>query len=117
MSLPQIVGLSLVEIVGDTFAKFFANSGGIINLSISALGYVGVFIMLIVSLQGSSLMMVNGAWDGISGLLNTLFAYFILGERFDNISQYFGLGFIIFGIYLLKVPWEKSMPFKWPSLY
>jgi multidrug transporter EmrE-like cation transporter len=72
--------------------------------------------MLIVSLQGSTLMMVNGAWDGVSGLLNTIYSYFVLGERLDEVSQYFGLGFIIAGIYLLKVPLSKTNPFKWPSL-
>jgi multidrug transporter EmrE-like cation transporter len=72
--------------------------------------------MLIVSLQGSTLMMVNGAWDGVSGLFNTIFAFFVLGERFDTMSQYLGLGLIIVGIYLLKVPWTKVNPFKWPSL-
>jgi multidrug transporter EmrE-like cation transporter len=115
MSLAQITGLSLIEIVGDTGAKLFANNGGILNLGIGVFGYIGVFIMLIVSLQGSTLMMVNGAWDGISGLLNTIYSYFILGERFDDISQYFGLFLIIAGIYLLKVPLSKATPFKWPS--
>ena len=116
MSLPQITGLSLIEIVGDTGAKLFANNGGILNLGIGIFGYIGVFIMLIVSLQGSTLMMVNGSWDGVSGLLNTIYSYFVLGERFENVSQYFGLGLIIAGIYLLKVPLSKANPFKWPSL-
>jgi uncharacterized membrane protein len=44
MSLPQIAALSGIEIVGDTFAKFFANSGGIVNLSVAILGYVLVAI-------------------------------------------------------------------------
>lgn len=116
MSLAQIAGLSLIEIVGDTGATLFANKGGILNLGIGVFGYIGVFIMLIVSLQGSSLLMVNGAWDGISGLFNGIYSYFVLGERFDEVSQYFGLGLIIVGIYLLKVPLSKANPFKWPSL-
>ena len=116
MSLAQITGLSLIEIVGDTGAKLFANNGGILNLGIGIFGYIGVFIMLIVSLQGSQLMMVNAAWDGISGLLNSIYSYFILGERFDDLSQYLGLGLIIVGIYLLKVPISKANPFTWPSL-
>ena len=116
MSLAKITVLSLIEILGDTGATLFANNGGILNLGIGIFGYIGVFIMLIVSLQGSTLMMVNGAWDGVSGLLNTIYSYFVLGERLDEVSQYFGLGFIIAGIYLLKVPLSKTNPFKWPSL-
>jgi multidrug transporter EmrE-like cation transporter len=116
MSLAQITGLSLIEIVGDTGAKLFANNGGILNLGIGIFGYIGVFIMLIVSLQGSTLMMVNGAWDGINGLLSGIYSYIVLGERFEDISQYIGLGLIIVGIFLLKVPLTKANPFKWPLL-
>ena len=116
MSLAQIVGLSLIEIVGDTGAKLFANNGGIMNLGIGIFGYIGVFIMLIVNLQGSTLMMVNGAWDGMSGLISSLYSYFILGERLDSFSQYIGIGLIIIGIVLLKIPLTKENPFKWPSL-
>ncbi len=116
MSLVQIVGLSLIELVGDNGIKLFANSGGILNLGMGIIGYIGVFIMLIVSLQGSKLMMVNGAWDAISGLITSLFAFFILKERFESISQYIGLGLVIIGIFLLKIPLSKENPFKWPSL-
>lgn len=116
MSIPQITALSLIEIVGDYGAKQFANLGGIKNLGIGIAGYIGVFTMLIVSLQGSTLLMVNAAWDGISGLLNSIFAFFVLGERLDHWSQYFGILLIIAGIYLLKVPISKELPFTWPSL-
>ncbi len=116
MSLAQITGLSLIEIIGDTGAKLFANNGGILNLGIGIFGYIGVFIMLIVSLQGSQLMMVNVAWDGLNGLITTLYSFFILGERFEETSQYLGIVFIILGVYLLKVPLSKANPFKWPSL-
>ncbi len=116
MSLVQILGLSLIEIVGDTGVKFFANNGGILNLGIGIAGYIGVFIMLIVSLQGSQLMMVNVAWDGLNGLLTTLYSFFILGERFENWTQYLGIVFIILGVFLLKVPLSKDLPFTWPSL-
>jgi multidrug transporter EmrE-like cation transporter len=116
MSLAQITGLSLIEIVGDYGVKQFANFGGIKNLGIGIAGYIGVFIMLIVSLQGSQLMMVNVAWDGINGLLTSLFSFFVLGERFNEISQYFGIVLIVAGIFLLKVPISKINPFTWPSL-
>lgn len=116
MSIPQITALSLIEIVGDYGAKQFANLGGIKNLGMGIAGYIGVFTMLIVSLQGSTLLMVNAAWDGISGLLNSIFAFFVLGERLDHWSQYFGIVLIIAGILILKVPLSKELPFTWPSL-
>ena len=48
MSLPQIIGLSLIEIVGDFSLKEYANQGGIIHLITGIIGYIGVIIMLII---------------------------------------------------------------------
>ena len=53
MSLPQILALSSVEIVGDFALKKFANEGGFTALGIGILGYIGVIALLIISLQDS----------------------------------------------------------------
>jgi multidrug transporter EmrE-like cation transporter len=111
MSLHQIVGLSLIEIIGDTALKEYANGQGIFYLGIGILGYIGVVIMLIISLQGSTILMVNNAWDGISTLMESVFAFIVLGERFENIYQYFGSILIFVGLYLLKIPHSKKHPF------
>ena len=63
MSLLQIGLLSLIEIVGDFGLKQYANHGGIFSLMTGIIGYIGVVCMLIVSLQGSTILIVNGAWD------------------------------------------------------
>ena len=55
MSVAQIVGLSTIEIVGDFGLKEFANKGGLIPFLFGIGGYVGVVLMLIVSLQGSTI--------------------------------------------------------------
>ena len=116
MSLPQIFALSVIEIVGDFSLKSYANDeGGIEMLLLGILGYIGVVGMLIVSLQGSSVLLVNGAWDGISTIIESIAAYVVLGERFDNYLQYVGIVVIVIGLYLLKVPWKKSHPFHIPS--
>lgn len=117
MSLIQIGILSLVEIVGDFGLKQYANHGGIFPLIAGIIGYMGVVCMLIISLQGSTILMVNGAWDGISTLFNSIAAYIFLGERFDDIWQYLGLGFIIIGLYLLKIPLHKKKSFIIPKLF
>lgn len=111
MSLPQIIALSLTEIIGDTALKKYANNEGSYYLSLGVLGYIGVVVLLIINLQGSTLLMVNNAWDGTSSLLESIFAYIVLGERFDNYFQYLGVGSIIFGLYLLKIPLKKSHRF------
>jgi len=104
MSLPQIVLLSMSEIIGDFGFKRYANKGGIVSFSIGSIGYFGVICMLIVSLRGSTILMVNSSWDGISALLESIAAYVILGERFDDPWQYVGILFIITGLFLLNIP-------------
>jgi multidrug transporter EmrE-like cation transporter len=116
MSLPQIFALSCIEVIGDFGLKEFANRGGMLPLAIGVGGYVGVVGMLIMSLQDSSVLMVNGAWDGMSTIVESLAAYFILGERFDNYLQYIGLVTIVIGLFLLKIPWSKKHPFHIPKL-
>lgn len=117
MSLPQIIALSCVEIVGDFGFKQFANNGGIAPFLIGTLGYIGVVGMLIASLQHSTVMMVNGAWDGISGVIESAAAYIFLGERFHDPLQYLGLILIVVGLYFLKIPLNKKHEFAWPSLF
>jgi multidrug transporter EmrE-like cation transporter len=114
MSLPQIIGLSLIEIIGDFSLKEYANQGGIIHLITGIIGYIGVVIMLIVALQDSTILLVNAAWDGTSAIIGSAFAFIFLGERLDNYMQYIGILFIVSGLYLLKVPWKKQHAFHIP---
>lgn len=117
MSLVQIGLLSTIEIVGDFALKQYANHGGIFSLMIGIIGYIGVVCMLIISLQNSTILIVNGAWDGVSTLLESAAAYILLGERFNDVWQYIGLGFIILGLYLLKIPFRKKQAFVIPKLF
>lgn len=116
MSLPQIVALSCVEVMGDFALKKYANGGEINSLFVGIGSYVGVVGLLIMSLQNSTVLLVNGAWDGVSTIIESLAAYFLLGERFDNWLQYVGLVIIAFGVCLLKIPWSKKHPFHIPNL-
>lgn len=116
MSVPQIFSLAAVEIIGDYGLKEYANKGGWHYLATGLVGYIGVVVLLIVSLQGSTILLVNNAWDGASSILESLFAFFILGERFDNYMQYIGLFMIVSGMMLLKVPWKKTNVFHIPEL-
>jgi multidrug transporter EmrE-like cation transporter len=115
MSLVQVLSLSIIEIIGDVALKEYANDKGLSYLGLGIAGYIGVVIMLIVSLQDSTLLIVNNGWDGTSSLLESIYAYVVLGERFDNFLQYFGIFFIIIGLYLLKIPLSKTHPFHIPK--
>jgi multidrug transporter EmrE-like cation transporter len=114
MSLLQILGLSIFEIIGDVAIKEYANDKGSMYLGVGIAGYIGIILMLIVALQGSTILMVNNAWDGTSSLMESIYAYVVLGERFDNYLQYCGVIFIIAGLYLLKIPLSKDHPFHIP---
>ena len=116
MSFQQILTLSVVEIIGDFALKEFANNGGLLPLSIGVSGYIGVVYFLIVSLQNSTVLLVNGAWDGISAIIESIAAYIFLGERFHSHIQYIGLFLIIIGVYLLKIPRNKKFPFHFPKI-
>lgn len=116
MSLPQIFGLAVVEIVGDFALKEYANNGGIKSLGLGIISYIGIITFLIWSLQNSSILLVNNAWDGMSSILESLAAYVLLGERFEHPSQYAGIGFIMIGMYLLKIPLHKQKAHKYSTL-
>lgn len=116
MGLQSIFILSLTEIIGDFALKKFANAGGLMYLLLGIVGYIGVIFWLIVSLQGSTILMVNGGWDGISSIIESIAAYVFLGERFHNYWQYVGLLCIFIGLYLLHIPVYDKHPFHIPKL-
>ena len=65
-------------------------------------GYIGVIYFLIKCLRTSSLLYINGMWDGISAIIESVAVMLFLGERLDNWKQYSGLIMIILGLFLLK---------------
>ena len=117
MSFMNIFALSLAEIVGDFVYKYFANSGCVKNFAIGSAGYVGVVYFLIRSLQGSQVLLVNAAWDGISALLESIAAFVFLGERLDDPWKYFGIVLIVVGLFFLKLPLTSANKFKFPKFF
>lgn len=102
MATLDITLASLFEIVGDFGFKKFARSGSRRGFLQGSLGYVGVIFYLIQSLRHANVLYVNGFWDGISGILESLAAYFILGERLNHPMQYVSLGIITIGLVMLR---------------
>ena len=117
MSYMDIGALCLAEIVGDFGFKEFANNGGSNSFAIGSLGYIGVIWFLIRSLQGSTVLLVNSAWDGLSTIIESLAAFFILGERFSDPKQYIGILLIIAGLFFLKLPVVSDRKFVLPRLF
>ena len=102
MSIANIIMLSLFEILGDFQFKFFARQGKLANFGGGLVGYSGVIYFLIAALKQGNVLWVNGMWDGVSGVIESLAAFFILGERFNNWFQYLGLAMITTGLVLLR---------------
>lgn len=110
MSLYDLTGLSVAEIFGDFGFKDFARTGSIKGFGQGVLGYVGIVYFLIRSLKLGNVLYVNGMWDGISAILESVAAYFLLGERLNRPVEYIGLGLIIVGVFMLHNPSGK-IPF------
>jgi len=116
MSYQDIGTLALVEIIGDFGFKQFANNGGYISFATGVTGYIGVIYFLIRSLQGSQVLLVNAAWDGISAVIESFAAILFLGEYFTDPLQYVGIIMIIIGLFFLKIPVIRKSKFIFPKL-
>ena len=101
-SLASIFFLSVVEIYGDFALRFYAQTNNLTYLFHGIAGYAGVIFFLIQSLRNANVLYVNGMWDGISGILESLVAYVVLGDRLEKPMQYVGLVLTFAGIFLMK---------------
>jgi len=111
MSVFDISALSIAEIVGDFGFKAFARTGTGASFAQGTLGYVAVIYFLIRSLKVGNVLYVNGMWDGVSAVLETIAAYIILGERLNRPIEYLGLIAIIAGIFMLHAP-DGAIPYN-----
>jgi len=111
MSVFDISALSLAEIVGDFGFKSFARGGGVGAFTQGTAGYIAVIYFLIRSLRVGNVLYVNGMWDGVSAVLESVAAYFLFGERLTNPIQYVGLVVVIAGIFMLHAP-EGAIPYN-----
>lgn len=102
MSLVRVCILSVIEVFGDFMLKDYATFGKSSSLGLGIVGYIGVVIALIWSFKSGNVLVVNGLWDGVSTIVGSLAAYFILGDRLENPYQYVGLLLTILGIFMLK---------------
>lgn len=106
--MTNVIMLSLAEIIGDFGYENFADTGSKFGFAQGSIGYLGVIYFLISTLKNSSIMWANGMWDGVSGLIETIAAYVLLGERLDSWVQYMGIVLIAGGLILLKTGGGKG---------
>lgn len=98
-----IIIASLLEYLGDSNFKFYARNYENKFLVYGAMSYMVMIYVLIRILQHSNVMYMNLNWDAFSIVLETIFAYIVLGETLDNKYQFTGFIFIICGIILLNI--------------
>ena len=98
--------LCLVEVYGDFKFKAYARSSneadGVPLFIQGCAGYIGVIFFLIRMLHVRDVIWVNSMWDGGSALIETLFAYFMFGERLKQPVNYAGLALIVLGLFMLR---------------
>ena len=98
--------LCLVEVYGDFKFKAYARStndaDGVPLFIQGCAGYAGVIYLLIRMLRIKDVIWVNAMWDGSSALIETLFAYFMYGERLNRPVNYAGLALIVLGLFMLR---------------
>jgi multidrug transporter EmrE-like cation transporter len=104
MAALDIVGLSIAEVFGDFGFRAFAQKGNPLSFVQGGAGYIGIIYYLIKSFRVGNVTYVNGMWDGVSAIIETAAAYFILGERLNTPLQYVGLVAVILGIFMLRSP-------------
>jgi len=97
-----VVALSVVEVYGDFSLRFYAQTNKLHWLAHGIVGYVGVVALLIKSFKFKNVLYVNGMWDGVSGVVESVAAYVLLGDRFEKTSEYIGLVMIVIGVVLMK---------------
>lgn len=102
MAMLDVTAATLAEIIGDFGYKAYARSGSIQGFLQGSAGYIGVIYFLIQSLKHANVLFVNGAWDAISGVLESVAAYVILGERLNHPMQYVAIGMISIGLFMLR---------------
>lgn len=110
MSLVTVGAMSLAEIVGDFGYKAYARTGAGTAFAQGTVGYMAVVYFLIHALKTGNVLYVNGMWDGVSAILESLAAYFLLGERLKRPREYIGLAIIILGIFMLRAP-DGKIPY------
>ena len=98
----HIVFLSLIEVYGDFSLRFYAQTNSPFWLGNGIVGYIGVVYYLIQSLQHNNVLYVNGMWDGVSSIIESVASYVFLGDRLQKPTEYLGLVLIIVGVFLMK---------------
>lgn len=107
MGFWDVAATAAIEIFADFNLRWYAQTDLAKYLYTGIAGYVGVVFFLIRALRTDNVLFVNSLWDGLSGLIESVAAYVLLGDRLKSNQQYVGLVMTIAGVVLLKMDGSK----------
>ena len=90
----------LIELVGDTALKEYAEKGHTMALALGVASYNYMITWWITALKARPLAMANAQWDGWSSLATALWCQFGLKEQLTT-RQWIGAYSVAFGLLLL----------------
>ena len=102
MGFTDIAIVAAVEIFGDFQLRWYAQTNLLKHLVQGIAGYIAVVFFLIRSFRSDNVLYVNSVWDGLSSIIESVAAYYYLGDRLKSTHQYLGLVMTIVGVILLK---------------
>lgn len=107
MGFWDVAATAAIEIFADFQLRWYAQTNVVKYLYSGIAGYVGVIYFLIRALRSDNVLFVNSLWDGLSGIIESIAAYVLLGDRLKSNQQYVGLVMTIAGVVLLKMDSSK----------
>ena len=98
-----IIVLTLLQYIADVNLKAYARLNSYRSLVIASLCYVGIMIMFVHSVKHSNILYTRALENGVSTVLQSVLAYYLLKESLTNRYQWSGLGFVILGVAMLNI--------------
>ena len=107
MGFWDVAATAAIEIFADFNLRWYSQTNATKYLYSGIGGYVGVVFFLIRAFRTDNVLYVNSLWDGLSGIIESVAAYVLLGDRLKSNQQYVGLFLTIAGVILLKMDITK----------
>jgi multidrug transporter EmrE-like cation transporter len=90
------------EIFANVNLKHFALGKGVQHLIYGLLGYAVVIFFLIKSLGETSFLWTSAMWQCLIIVVGSLFAVFLLGEKFESVWQWVGVLLALLSMFFIN---------------
>lgn len=98
--MDAVAAVVLIELVGDTALKEYADKGDQFALALGVGSYNYMLTWWITALKTRPLAMANAQWDGWSSLITATYCKFVLKEEMTT-RQWLGAYSVALGLLLL----------------